>query len=161
VKAAFAGVAIVAALLLQSALTRLAPEQARVLDPLLLVVVYCALSGGELLGMLAGAAAGWVQDVHFGGSVLGVGGLAKLMVGFATGLAGAHLLLTGLAPRLLVVFAATLLDALLFERLAALFGLRTHELSYAGLLARASLNAVAGAAAFELIDRRLTRARRA
>ena len=53
------------------------PAEARFLDPFLLVVVYCALVGGETHGMLAGAAAGWVQDVHFGGSVLGLSALAE------------------------------------------------------------------------------------
>ena len=59
--------------------------QARVFDPFLLVVVYCGLTGGEVHGMLAGAAAGWVQDVHFGGRILGLSGLSKLLVGFGVG----------------------------------------------------------------------------
>ena len=35
-----------------------------------------ALARGEVLGMLAGAAAGWVQDGVFGGTVLGLQALA-------------------------------------------------------------------------------------
>ena len=71
-------VAIVGALLVETALSYLVDEPGRYLDPFLLVVVYCALTGGESHGMLAGMAAGWVQDVHFGGEILGLSALSKL-----------------------------------------------------------------------------------
>ena len=35
------------------------PEPGRYLDPFLLVVVYCALRGGESQGLVVGTAAGW------------------------------------------------------------------------------------------------------
>ena len=93
-----------AALLVQTALSRLiVPGQARILDPFLLVVVYCGAHGGETHGMLAGAAAGWVQDVHFGGpraralrrsprSLVGFGGRARRHALPARGAGGARLL---------------------------------------------------------------------
>src|SRR5260370_10167363 len=87
--------AILGALLVQSALTQLVPGQARVFDPFLLVVVYCALTEGETHGMLAGMAAGWVEDVHFGGTVLGFSALTKILVGFGGGMAAARFLLIG------------------------------------------------------------------
>jgi rod shape-determining protein MreD len=149
--------AVLGALLVQSAMSQIAPAQARLLDPFLLVLVYCGLTGGETHGMLAGAIAGWVQDVHFGGSVLGLEGLTKVIVGFGVGLAGARFLLAGAGPRLLVLFGATLMDALILERLAALFDLRIHDLSVAGLTARATVNAILGATLFEMIDRRRQR----
>lgn len=147
--------AILLALLLQSALSQLAPAQARLLDPFLLVVVYCGLHGGETHGMLAGMTAGWVQDVHFGGSVVGLSGLTKLIVGFGVGLAGARFLVGSLPQRLLVLFVAALLDALIHERLALLFEVALNELSFGGLLGRAAVNAVLGGALIELVDRRL------
>ena len=147
--------ALLAALLLQSALTQVAPAQARLFDPFLVVVVYCGLTFGETHGMLAGALAGWIQDVHFGGTVVGLSGLSKTLVGFGVGVAGARLLVGGTAQRLLILFAATLLDALLFERLASLFELSLAELSFAGLLGRATVNAIVGAGAFEVVERRV------
>jgi rod shape-determining protein MreD len=154
VKTAWTALAILLALFVQSALSHVAPEYARVVDPFLLVLVYCGLTGGETHGMLAGAAAGWVQDVHFGGRVVGLSGLTKVLVGFFVGLAGTRFLLTGPLPRFLVVFGAALVDALLFERLALVFEIPVGDLSALGLFGRAALNAVAGSVAFEAIDRR-------
>jgi hypothetical protein len=85
-------VAIVGALLVETGLSYLVTEPGRYLDPFLLVVVYCALTRGEAHGMLAGMAAGWVQDVHFGGQVAGLSALSKLLVGFAVGAASSHLI---------------------------------------------------------------------
>src|SRR5258708_27965934 len=102
--------AILGALLVQSALTQLVPGQARVFDPFLLVVVYCALTEGETHGMLAGMAAGWVEDVHFGGTVLGFSALTKILVGFGVGMAGARLLLIGPAARALAPPSASQAD---------------------------------------------------
>jgi rod shape-determining protein MreD len=146
--------ALLLALLLQSALTQLAPAQA-LLDPFLIVVVYCGLAFGEAHGMLTGAAAGWIQDSYFGGSVVGLSGLSKILVGFGVGVAGGRLLVSGAGQRLLLLFAATLMDALLLERSAALFDLPVAELSFAGLIGRCAVNAILGAGAFELLERRV------
>lgn len=159
-RALFTALALLAALLLQSALTQIAPAQARLFDPFLIVVVYCGLTSGEAHGMLAGAAGGWLQDVYFGGIVVGLSALSKLLVGFGVGVAGGRLLVSGPGQRLLVLFMATLTDALLFERLATVFGLALSELSYAGLLGRATVNAIAGAGVYELVERRSRRERR-
>jgi rod shape-determining protein MreD len=151
--AVWTGLGLLGALVVQTALARLLPGYAWLLDPFLLVLVYCGLTGGETRGMLAGLVAGWVQDVHFGGSVLGLSGLAKLVVGFGVGLAGSRFMLTGTLPRLAVLFAASLADAVLLERLAALFDLPVGKLSLAGLLYRAAVTAAAGVAAFAVLDR--------
>lgn len=156
-KGLWTAIALLAALLVQSALSQVAPDQARILDPFLLVVVYCGLIGGESHGMLAGLAAGWVQDVHFGGPVAGLSGLTKVVVGFGVGAAGSRFLLTGPGARALVLFVATLVDALLFEQLASAFEVAAQPLSIAGLLSRSVLNALVGLPLFELLDRRVLR----
>jgi rod shape-determining protein MreD len=156
-KAALTAAAILLALLLHSALSQLSPAHARLLDPFLLVTVYCGLRFGETHGMLAGMAAGWVQDVHFAGSVVGLSGLTKLIVGFGVGLAGARFLVASLPQRLLVFFAAALFDSLIHERLALLFDVALSELSFGGLLGRAAVNAVLGGGLVELLERRLRR----
>lgn len=152
--------AIVAALLLQSALGRLLPAEARMVDLFLLVLVYCALTGGETFGMLAGGAAGWVQDIHFGGAVHGLFGLTKVLVGFVVGLAASRFLLTGTGARTLVLLTTTVADALMFEWLAAVFDVKTLGLSPSGLFTRAAVNAVLGVALYTVLDRRLPREER-
>lgn len=149
--------ALAVALLVESTLSRVSPQGARTLDPFLLVLVYCAMTGGEVHGMLAGAAAGWIEDIHFGGTVLGISGLAKIVVGFAVGLASSRFLLAGAGTRLLVLFTATVLDALLFERIASIFDIRVVELTWSGLISRAGANALLGVALFELVERRIRR----
>jgi rod shape-determining protein MreD len=151
------GLAIAAALVLASSVSRAFPEAARVLDPFLLVVVYCGLCRGEVQGMLAGLAAGWVQDVHFGGTVLGIAPLSKLAVGYAVGLAASRFLLTGPGPRTLTLLLAATADALLFSWVASVFDVRTAALTPLAVASRATVNAAVGVALFELIDRRVRR----
>jgi rod shape-determining protein MreD len=149
------GLAIAAAVLVETALAYLVPSPGRYLDPFLLVVVYIALAGGETSGMLAGAAAGWVQDALFGGRVLGISGLSKLVVAFGVGLAAGRFLITGAAARALVVLIATVADALLVQWLASVFSVQAAGLAPLTLLARATLNALVGGLLFALVDRRL------
>ena len=68
------------------------------------------------------------------------------------------MLVSGPAQRLLILFGATFMDALLFERLASVFELNLAELSFTGLLGRATVNATVGAALFELVERRVRHA---
>jgi rod shape-determining protein MreD len=149
--------AILAALLAQTALGRVMPMQARVFDPFLLVVVYCGLTGGEVHGMLAGAAAGWVQDVHFGGRILGLSGLSKLLVGFGIGVGSTRFHLGEPAARLLVLMVATIVDAVLFGQLAQVFDVQAYELSPLGLIVRALVNGAVGMVVFETMDRQRRR----
>lgn len=145
--------ALVAALAVQSGLSLVVPGWARILDPFLLVIVYCALKGGETHGMLAGAAAGWMQDVHFGGRVLGLAGLSKVLVGFGVGLAGTRFQLTEPGARLLVLVLAVLLDALIVRQLASAFDVTTGVLTFPGLALRAGVNAAVGMPLFALAER--------
>jgi rod shape-determining protein MreD len=161
VKLFWTALAIVAALAAQTALSRIVPVQARVLDPFLLVVVYYALKGGETHGMLAGAAAGWVQDVHFGGRILGLSGLSKTLVGFGVGLAGTRFQLTEPAARVLVLSLAALVDALIVRQLAVAFDVTTGVLSLPALAVRAVVNAAIGVVLFALVERRRWRWSRA
>lgn len=156
-KAFLTAVAILMALVLATALGQLLPALGRVVDPFLLVVVYCALRGGETEGMLTGLAAGWVQDAQFAGPVLGISPLTKILIGFTVGLAGRHFLLAGLGARTLVLLAASAADTFLFQWLAAVFDVRVIDLGPLGLLWRATVNAGLGVALFEIVDRRLPR----
>jgi rod shape-determining protein MreD len=149
--------ALLVALFVQSALGVVAPGEARIIDPFLIVVVYCALSGGEAHGMLAGAAAGWVQDIHFGGPIVGLSALSKLLVGFGVGVAGSRFMIVGTAPRSLTLLVAVLADALVFRQIAMVFEISTGSLSPFGLLARSTVTALLGTLAFEAMELRRRR----
>jgi rod shape-determining protein MreD len=139
----------------ETALGYLVSEPGRYLDPFLLVVVYCALRGGEGQGLLAGMAAGWVQDTLFGGPVLGLSALAKLLVGFFVGTAGTHFLISGPSARALVLLLATVAEALLVQWLASVFAIEASPMSPVTLASRATFTAAVGGALYALIDRRL------
>ena len=156
-RAVWTGLAIAGAVLAQTALGYLVCAPGRYLDPFLLVTIYCALAGGETHAMLAGAAAGWVQDTLFGGPVLGLSALSKLLVGFAAGLAAGRFLIASAAARALLVLLATLADALLVQWLASVFSLQAAGHSLFALASRAALNALAGGLLFALVDRRVQR----
>jgi hypothetical protein len=103
--------------------------------------------------MLAGAAAGWVQDVHFGGRVLGLGGLTKVLIGYGVGLSSTRFHLGEMQGRIVLLVAATVADALLFGALAAVFDVEAYQLSPLGLLLRAVVNALAGIVLYEAVER--------
>jgi rod shape-determining protein MreD len=153
-RAVWTAIAIAGAVAVQTGLGFLVPSPGRYLDPFLLVTVYCALAGGEVLGMLAGAAAGWVQDGVFGGTVLGLQALSKLLVGFAVGVGAGRFIVASVAARVLVVLLATVADGLLVGWLASAFSVAALPPSPLGLASRATFNALAGGALFAFLDRR-------
>ena len=75
------------ALALQTTLARLLVRGTARCDLVLVVVVYVALTMGPATGMLAGTVAGLAQDALSSG-VIGIGGLAKTVVGFLAGVVG-------------------------------------------------------------------------
>jgi cell shape-determining protein MreD len=154
---AWTAAALLVALVLQSALGILAPSEVRIVDPFMVVVVYCGLTGGETHGMLAGAAAGWIQDIHFGGPIVGLSALTKLVIGFGVGVAGNRFMIVGTPPRSLTLFVAVVVEALLLRQLALVFDIPAGALTIFALLARATITALLGALVFETIDLRLGR----
>ncbi len=154
-RAVWTALAIAGAMLVETALGYLVASPGRYLDPFLLVAVYCALAGGETHGMLAGAAAGWVQDALFGGRVLGISALSKLLVCFGVGVGAGRFVIVSAAARAFVVLLATVADALLVAWLASVFSVEMVPLSPLALASRATLNALAGGILFALVERRL------
>jgi rod shape-determining protein MreD len=153
-------VALLLALAAQAGLSLVLPRESRLVDPFLLVVVYCGLAFGETHGMLAGFLAGWLQDLQFGGAVTGLQALTKILVGFGVGAVATRFLIAAAATRFLVLFGATAVDALLFERLARVFDVPTSDVSAAGVIGRCALNALLGSLLFHAVDTRLGRERR-
>jgi rod shape-determining protein MreD len=148
------GLALLGAVLVQTALGYVVSGPGRFVDPFLLIVVYTALVAGETRGMLAGVAAGWVQDVLFGGRILGLSALSKLVIGYLAGLAGGRFLITTTGARALTVLAASLLDGLLVPWLASVFAIEVTPLGPLAFVARGALNALVGGVLFAALERR-------
>lgn len=144
-------VALVAALVLQTTLAQVLVRGTAALDLVLVVVVYVALSSGPATGLLAGAVAGLAQDGLSSG-ILGIGGLAKTVVGFVIGVIGTQFIVVRAIPRFVVFLLATLLHAVLFMGTYELLGLRQFGDSYGGVLSQGVANAVVGTVAFKGIE---------
>ena len=98
-------VAIAAALALQTTLASLVIRGTAALDLVLIVVVYLGLVSGPVTGLLLGTTAGLIQDALSSG-IIGVGGLAKTVVGFVAGLLGTQFIVTAPLSRFLVFVLA-------------------------------------------------------
>jgi rod shape-determining protein MreD len=121
------------------------------LDLVLVVVVYVALVSGPVIGLLTGTFAGLIQDAMATG-IVGIGGLAKTLVGFLAGIIGTQFIVAQSLPRFVVFFGATLLHGLVFVGLYVLLNLRHFESPYAAVVGQAAGNAVVGVVAFQLVE---------
>jgi rod shape-determining protein MreD len=151
VKTAGVILAIAFALVLQSTLTRFIVRGTVAVDLVLVVVVYVALSSGQVTGLLAGTIAGLIQDSLATG-LIGIGGLAKTLVGFLAGIIGTQFIVARPVPRFVVFFVATVLHQTVTIGLGVLLGLRPFGAPYATVARQALGNAVVGVAAFQLVE---------
>ena len=152
-KLAWSLLAVLLALPLQSGLTLLAPDLAAIIDPFLLITLYVTLTRGETSGMLVGAFSAWIEEAFFGGRVLGLLGLVRVLVAYVAGQAGRRFLFVSYGAYLVVIVVAFLAEGFILGQVASLFDVPLHDPSTSILLRRAGLNAVCGAAAFRLLDR--------
>lgn len=143
--------AVAVALALQTTLARFVIRGTVAVDVVFVVVVYVALSFGSVTGLLTGAFAGLVQDALSSG-VIGIGGLAKTVVGFLAGIVGTQFIVAQPLPRFVVFFGATVLHAVLFIGLYVLLDLRHFESPYTAVAGQAVGNAVVGVVAFQLAE---------
>ena len=125
-RAVGAVLAIAVALALQTTLDRYLGGTTAAVDLVLVAVVYVALTTGPVGGMAAGSLAGLIQDALTSGMV-GIGGLAKLVVGFLVGALSQQFIVTAALPRLLMFAAATAVHAAVFMGLYAVLVLRTFD----------------------------------
>jgi rod shape-determining protein MreD len=152
VKAAASALAAIAiALALQTTLGRFEVAGNAAVDLVLVAVVYVALTTGPISGMLAGSVAGLVQDALSSG-VLGIGGLAKSIVGFLVGTIGQQFIVTAALPRLVMFVAATGAHLAVFMGLYVALGLRTFPSPWRAIVSQALGNAVVGMIAFTIIE---------
>jgi hypothetical protein len=178
VKAAGIALFIASALALQTTLARFLTPGANLIDLVFVAVVYIALTGGPVAGLIAGAIAGLAQDtisatgvsviaigagVATARSIIGIGGLAKTVVGFVTGIVGSQFIVARPIPRALVFFTATVGHAIMFLGLYAVVDPGYGGPSYAAVFSQAGANALTGVLIFQIsesfpgfVDRRRT-----
>jgi rod shape-determining protein MreD len=150
-KAAGVVVAIALALTLQTTLGRFAIRGMVAIDLVLVVVVYVGLVYGPVTGLMTGTIAGLIQDALSTG-VVGIGGLAKTIVGFLTGIIGTQFIVTQPVPRFVVFFGATVAHGVVFIGLYELLGLRDFGAPYGAVASQAAGNALIGVVAFQLAE---------
>ena len=150
-KAAGVFLAVALAVALQTTLARFVIRGLVAVDLVLVAVVYVALTSGPVTGLLTGTFAGLVQDALTTG-VVGIGGLAKTVVGFLAGIIGTQFIVTQPLPRFVVFFGATVLHAIIYVGLYVLLDLRHFGTPVAAVAGQATGNAVVGVVAFQLVE---------
>lgn len=143
--------AVGVALALQTSLARFLIRGTVAVDLIFVVVVYVALTSGPVTGLLTGTVAGLVQDALSSG-VIGIGGLAKTVVGFLAGIVGTQFIVAQPLPRFVVFFVASLLHSVIFIGLYVMLDLRQFGAPSAVVLGQATGNAVVGVIAFQLSE---------
>jgi len=167
VRAALTALLMAVALALQTTLARYLTPRANLIDLVFVAVVYISLSNGPVAGLFAGAIAGLIQDalaatglsvVAIGAgvattrSIIGVGGLAKTVVGFVTGIIGTQFIVARPIPRALVFFTATVGHAIIFSGLYEVLDPGYGHPPYGTILSQAGVNALAGVLLFQVTD---------
>jgi rod shape-determining protein MreD len=143
---------VVVAVALQMAAARVAVGGRWQIDLVLVGVSYAAIYWGPAAGILAGTAGGLLQDSLAHG-IVGVGGLAKTLVGFAAGTLSAQFIITRSTIRMGVVAAATIVHRLMVIALYALIDQRWPGVPWTAMLGETLLNALVALAAFALTER--------
>ncbi len=151
-KAAGVILAVTAALALQTTLARYVIGGSIGIDLVLVVVVYVALTYGPSTGLLTGSLGGLLQDALTTGSITGIDGLAKTVVGFLAGIIGTQFIVVQSVPRFLVFFGATVVHQAVFMGLYVLLNLRHFGTPYADVAEQAIANAIIGVVAFQVSE---------
>lgn len=138
---------LVAALLLHLIGARMLDEWSLAVDLMLIVVVFNALEGSTLSGMLGGLVAGWATDA-LTGQAFGLFGLVDTIIGYGAAFAAQRIVIQRPAGAALVFSSAAVFQQGLVLGLSMLL-LSTYEApSFAWLLAKAGVTGFLGAALF-------------
>ena len=104
-----------------------------------------------MAGMLTGSVAGITQDALSIG-VIGIGGLAKSIVGFAVGVIGQQFIVAAALPRLVIFLGATVAHAGVFMGSYVLLGLGSFPSPWSVTAGQALVNAVVGVVTYTIIE---------
>jgi rod shape-determining protein MreD len=150
-------VSVSVAVLMQALIARYTAGARWTVDLVLVGVIYAALRWGPVAGMLAGTLGGLVQDL-LAGDVVGVGGLAKTLVGFAAGAIGAQFVLVRPQARMIIVAVATVLHRIMMLGLYSLIesadggAQRWPAVPWTAILLQAGLNAACALVVFQATE---------
>jgi rod shape-determining protein MreD len=143
--------ALAGALALQTTISGVTLGGARMVNLVVVAVVYVALLFGPVMGLMAGTVGGLIQDALAGG-VVGIGSLSKTLVGFFAGILGANFIVAQPLPRLVIFVGATVVHELCFQALFAVVEARPFRLQPWPLAIQAGINGMVGLAAFFLVE---------
>jgi rod shape-determining protein MreD len=142
---------VVVAVALQTTLNRFIVRENFAVDLVMVATVYVALTAGPVAGMMAGTVGGLIQDALSSG-IIGIGGLAKTIVGFLAGVIGTQFIVANSLPRFVVFLAATVVHAVVFMGLYVVLGLRQFGTPYTQVAGQALGNAFVGVIAFQIVE---------
>ena len=142
---------VVVAVALQTTLNRFIVRENFAVDLVMVAVVYVALTAGPVAGMMAGTVGGLIQDALSSG-IIGIGGLAKTIVGFLAGVLGTQFIVANSLPRFVVFLAATVVHAIVFMGLYVVLDLRHFGTPYTQIAGQALGNAFVGVIAFQIVE---------
>lgn len=142
---------IAVALVLQTTLARFLVRGTAGVDLVLVAVAYLGLTLGPVAGILSGTIAGLAQD-SLGAGIMGVGGLAKTVVGFLAGIVGTTFIVSQTIPRVLVFFGATLVQLAITTGLYFLLDPQPPVVGRYSALAESVANALLGVVLFQVVD---------
>jgi len=146
----YASVVVMVALVQAAWLAR-AQVLGAALDPLLPLAVGMGILRGAESGAVVGVAAGLLQDLLSGGGPLGVNGLSKLVVGFASGLFERSIYIENPLLPAIATFVGTLLGEALLVIVALVVGLGVPSTS--ALAAKMIMQAILNSAIAPLLFR--------
>ena len=142
---------IAAALVLQTTLARFLVRGSIGVDLVLVAVIYLSLTSGPTVGIMSGTMAGLAQDALTSG-IVGIGGLAKTLVGFLAGTVGTAFIVAQPVPRFLVFFAATVVEMAVIVGFHSLLDPGPVVVPIGGIVAQALGNALVGVVVFQLTE---------
>jgi rod shape-determining protein MreD len=148
VKVTAAVITVVVAVILQLTLARYTVGGRWLFDLVLVGVVFAALNWGPAAGMLTGTVGGLVQDL-LSDDIVGIGGLSKTIVGFATGVVASQFVVARPAPRVVILAFASLAHRMMIVGLHALVDQHWPGLPWTAMLGETGLNALCGLALFQ------------
>ncbi len=142
-----------AAVILQSTLSRVFPRLALLDLPLIVTIFFAVARRSPVAGTLTGAAIGLLQDA-FTNQPLGIYGMAKALVGYMAASLGVRLDVENTNTRALLAFSFSLIQSVLLYLIRTrLQGVYDLQATWLHELLRAVANAVLAIPVFLILDR--------
>lgn len=140
-------VTLAVAVILQVTLARYTVGGRWVFDLVVVGVVFAGLQWGPVAGILSGTMGGLMQDV-LSGEIVGVGGLAKTVVGCAAGAVGAQFVLVKPSARMLIVAGSTLVHRVIVLSLYGMIEQQWPVFAWGAMLGEIAINSIVSLFAF-------------